>query len=279
MTEENPLVLTDDIADFRALCWALYATPVQLYTYQGERIRTLDLLQVVCLLEIAHKYHFTAYEHWARDILIRHTDPRNLHPQFRFSYPPSLLSRMLRLSEKCHSAKLRDNVEATWLLRFDSPGLALTTAEDLQLRQFQGKCYYKLVRNLGSIRLEGSSTAFVPYEMELSPEQRARLFQGAWSIQRFLRGLREDCRLPKKDAACDQARHDIACKRASQDFFGRGGDEEFLRSADPLEVIHNFLEQHARSQHQGTCVLKHLVTAYHDFGDSLADHFLGSCGP
>ncbi|KAJ3512971.1 hypothetical protein NLJ89_g3213 [Agrocybe chaxingu] len=156
MTEENPLVLTDDIADFRALCWALYATPVQLYTYQGEQIRTLDLLQVVCLLEIAHKYHFTAYEHWARDILIRHTDP-----------------------QKCHSSKLRDNIEATWLLRFDSPGLALTTAEGLQLHQFQGKCYYKLVGNLGTIRLKGSSTTYVPYETELSSEQRAWLFQGA----------------------------------------------------------------------------------------------------
>lgn len=67
LSDNSPIILSGDTAsDFRALLWALYALPAEVFAMPSS---TTQLVRLISIARIAHKYAFRTTEAWALTVL------------------------------------------------------------------------------------------------------------------------------------------------------------------------------------------------------------------
>ncbi|CAA7262837.1 unnamed protein product [Cyclocybe aegerita] len=280
VSEENPLVLTDDIADFRALCWALYALPTEFQEYQYKTMRIVDLSRIVSLLAIANKYQFASYEKWSLEILIKHKDAP-LDPHATEGLPSALLERLLRLSVICEAPALQENVQDMWIevLRArnsedGSARIALDVGEQLNLRQFQGRVYYQLSAEMERQRRASGLSVYHPPEQNLSPEQQMCLFRGSWSVGQYVNGVMKDLINPAfprfDDIDCDEKEHRKTCRPQWQPIMAKALRK--LTSLDPLEALGTMV---SATDSLPFCLYSFFASREEELRSELENHFLG----
>ncbi|KAJ7740238.1 hypothetical protein DFH07DRAFT_839322 [Mycena maculata] len=178
----DPIALSDDIADFRALCWAVYALPMEI---ELQNKSGADLVRLTAVAKMSHKYTLVSFEAWALTLIRTHcqlTSGDHLD-----GCPQEMLCRIFEAAEKGGQQDLCDLVEETWLRRLKSGEFplrhALDFGEEHNRRAFLGKAYYQqaLVMKLLAAPI-GTSGASDFSQSNLTHEQMYRLLSGHCSL-------------------------------------------------------------------------------------------------
>ncbi|KIM40981.1 hypothetical protein M413DRAFT_11238 [Hebeloma cylindrosporum] len=197
-TEDDPLVLPDSVDEFRALCWALYALPLEI----GRQIQVNAFIPkfncILNLFSISHKYQFGSLEIWAKGLLLQHCKPDtgSKHPALHSPRVPNTdLELMLRVATRHNLETLLEAAENALMCRVcgvakgvSPPPVArsLALAEELGMRRFQGKLYYYLLIKQEHVSVQvQSSTAFSMKAPMLKKRQMTALLHGFWSLSRY----------------------------------------------------------------------------------------------
>ncbi|KAF9483564.1 hypothetical protein BDN70DRAFT_873634 [Pholiota conissans] len=283
--DENPLVLYDDVDDFRALCWIIYALPtVYMEQYQAH---TANIQNLISLNLIAQKYHFEAHEKFTRELLCKHCHTFVDSPgKFRRDNylricPESRLNFLLRIfsmtdptTSKASSLTLA--LSNVWHLRLEKQGepvsLALEVGESLGLRDFVAKLYYLQLSRMDWMPLE-NSIAFAHPATGLSQRQEVILFRGSFSLIFWWSRMR--LKIAQKKFECPSFH---GCQKAweqSWDFWI--SPELEFDNFNPIDVMETIEEAVSDSHYAGItlCAINAIQEMQSDLIDSLADHFLG----
>ncbi|KIM40987.1 hypothetical protein M413DRAFT_28087 [Hebeloma cylindrosporum] len=190
-TEADPLILPDKLHEFRALCWMLYASPLELEEQHNPAL--FKFSTVFHLLSICHKYHFETYEKWAGRLLIKHCAHDKGKDTYLDNQPFSELENMLRISVRINLYQFTDAIERSVLRKLqERPSLsvanALNLAEELGLRRFQGRLYYHEFTRQPVLRIK-SSTAYAFPPGDLTPAQTMALLRGSFSLSEYWMNL------------------------------------------------------------------------------------------
>ncbi|KAF7314827.1 hypothetical protein MKEN_00957100 [Mycena kentingensis (nom. inval.)] len=142
--------LDDALDDFRDLCWALYADPVEVYQLtvdlEAKKVE-VDVKRFLHILDLSCKYVLPRLESWSLQLLRRKDD---LIASLLDACTEDEMERMFGLAMRCSTSAsgLLDLVETKWLARVTggtfSYGRALTTGELHGRRGFQTALYLKV---------------------------------------------------------------------------------------------------------------------------------------
>ncbi|KAF9483577.1 hypothetical protein BDN70DRAFT_918313 [Pholiota conissans] len=289
-SDNDPLVLFDDVDDFRALCWIIYALPT--VYMQQSKLETADMKNLVSLYLIAQKYHFDAHESFARDLLRQHCSAiqagSSPNPNYLFSCPESRLEDMLRIAAFTEETSVADAesflfvLQKVWIIRLkdtnESAAFALGVGEELGLRDFMAGLYYLELTRMKSELVEGS-TAYVHPVSDLTPHQKLILYQGYWSLRQYW--IRRWDLLQKKSLNCsDKTEH--ACRFIWQASWERFKADEFSSDTfDPLQLLANIASNineygaewsETKKPH---CAIRAIEKMQVSLKKNLAEHFLG----
>lgn len=192
-SDEAPIACQDTVEDFQALCWAIYASPPEVYAQKN--VDTIDIPKLVSVVGISHKYELSTLRDWALDII----------DDFSTTYPEKLIlrcrkwdrvGRILTLAKMSKREDLAQRIQDDWLRRITANESnafmnALRTAEACEeLRMFHGRVYYTYLKatnimstkNTGAIGI-GDVGAYKDEAMaKLTDQRRSRLCQGYWSL-------------------------------------------------------------------------------------------------
>jgi len=192
-SDSNPVVLVDDVEEFRALCWVLYALPIET---QSIDIKREDIPKVLNVASIAHKYHFISLETWAVNAIAFHCEGGNFYSK---TCPSDILERTVQIATLCDRLAICRAVEQVWLDRLypktrdnsSPPGIfgaretvpepesltvgnALDVGEKYSLHTFVGDVYYQQLKEMHASG--GASTSIsVKFDPSLSVMQQHRL--------------------------------------------------------------------------------------------------------
>ncbi|KAJ7069360.1 hypothetical protein C8F01DRAFT_1112414 [Mycena amicta] len=176
--------LDDKAEDFRALCWIIYATPLEIF-HLASRPDEVGVRKYLSVLEMAHKYMLSDLETWAWSVA-RVQPP--MVPNYLDICSLDELEHMFSLSIRCQGSvpEFPALVETAWLTRLRRGELssrqALTIGEFHGRRAFQGDVYMHLRGIL--INSEGpllTSPALGLMHLGLTKAQEHRLLLG-WAI-------------------------------------------------------------------------------------------------
>ncbi|KAF8651937.1 hypothetical protein AX16_004581 [Volvariella volvacea WC 439] len=186
-SNQNPIILQDDAEEFRALCWALYALPPEVGSQYD--IRKANIPRLISLAQISRKYQLEGIERWCLDLLTTHINPQT-PLELLDNCTAEALSKLLELSILTDLKGLEESIKGKWLNRIREGQLdishALTVAERLNLREFQGLLYYaQLVAISGP--LLPPTAGFLDIQSKITPlslssDQKIKLCMGAWSL-------------------------------------------------------------------------------------------------
>ncbi|KAF7299853.1 hypothetical protein HMN09_00992300 [Mycena chlorophos] len=138
--------LDDSAEDFRALCWAMYSSPTEMYAVWTTPT-TVDVKTYLRIVNIAHKYLLTEYETWAWLMARKSGDAVSSHLD---KCSEDELEHMLALAHRCEysAPELLDLVETAWIRRIQSGQVscehALVAAETHNHRYLQAATYLHL---------------------------------------------------------------------------------------------------------------------------------------
>ncbi|KAF5378948.1 hypothetical protein D9757_008736 [Collybiopsis confluens] len=223
LSDASPIVLSGDSpADFRALLWALYALPAEIFAMpssQGQFIRLISIAR------IAHKYAFRTTESWALSVLTmcvcQAPDPSSVKANdaevdgTSIVLSTSILIQLTEVAVLCAHDELHEAVEPLWadlLFAGQSADIisAMTIADRYrtQLRPLLGLAYYlmmlkgkeewnKCAAGAGeedlslapSSLLSPSSDKMGPNKLRLTRDQRIRLLSGYYNLSRACEAL------------------------------------------------------------------------------------------
>ncbi|KAF7299872.1 hypothetical protein HMN09_00994300 [Mycena chlorophos] len=182
----EPIQLHDSVESFRALCWAMYSPPTQMFHAWNEP-ESVDLQKYLLIIDIANKYGLADHEIWGWMMARRIANGDAVSKHLK-ACPEDELEGMMRLGWRCASSapELIELVESAWLARIRlgvdkgrvSYRRALTVGEDCGRRRFQGDVYGELRRQLihGSTVMQLGAAAFDHFDLE--PYQLDRLLRG-----------------------------------------------------------------------------------------------------
>ncbi|KAF9483565.1 hypothetical protein BDN70DRAFT_873637 [Pholiota conissans] len=292
-SDEDPLILHDDVDDFRALCWIMYALPT--VHMQQYRIATANVKNLIGLYLISQKYHFEAHETFARELLRRHcTSLQNKQntASFLFSCPESRLESLLRIATLTDPTSMSINslssaLQKIWIVRLEkakqSACFALTVGEELGLRNFTAELYYFELSKMETQRL--ASGAYSHPTNDLTPSQKLVLYQGYWSLRHWWSDVLESA--PRKTFFCPP-NHD--CSLSWTRGWDRAiSDEKTSKFFHPMQSLKSIEERihmgyyaqidvsltEARSE----CAIRVLTKMTTELKDALANHFHGPLLP
>ncbi|KAK7460552.1 hypothetical protein VKT23_009272 [Stygiomarasmius scandens] len=175
-SDENPIILHGDTPDeFRSLCWSLYALPAEVFQMPSTQA---DVIRLIRLARIAHKYTFRSTESWALHVLTvcQTSDPSD---SISITSTP-ILTQLTEVAVLCNHEELHEAVEPIWAdLLFsgqtDDIVAAMTVADKLNLRPLLGLAYYLMM-------LKGKDEwNSAP---KLTRDQKIRLLSGYYNISR-----------------------------------------------------------------------------------------------
>ncbi|KAL1745013.1 hypothetical protein HDZ31DRAFT_37367 [Schizophyllum fasciatum] len=291
-SEEEPIELHGDTRDqFRALCWALYALPTEIYL---QSTTDMNLARMLDVAEMSNKYHFKAFEKWSIDMVAKFClRNRKTHEDYLTSCPPESIARILRLAVLCHRQTFQGQIERIWIARLDSSDSASFThaievADSFGLRDFQGHAYYHQLLAMSTDAAPDAGGLSTPFtHSSLNGVQLMRLLSGHWSLTMFWARFAEGGVKIPAASGCDTARHHPnVCVKSWQARWAEAVRSEAvlaLRPCDALgkcralqailgseSVLHGWANVHCRHN-----ALQELQDVVAQLQETLADHFLG----
>ncbi|KAF8182323.1 hypothetical protein BJ912DRAFT_1124225, partial [Pholiota molesta] len=290
ITDEDPVVLHDEVADFRALCWSIYALPTE-YMDQADESK-VDIEQLVSLYLIAQKYQFKSHEKFARGLLRTHCSNISGKPaeiqEYFISCSQERLEALMKITSLTNEAtdlSLGSIIQAVWLFRFiqkpeESMSYAVGVAETLGLRSFMGKLYYQLLTTAHSERYEGS-VAYEDPVNDLTPPQKSAFFLGHWSLQQYWSDL---MKAPRKKFSCPSSQPSHDCNRVWKDLWPKFKLKMIGDSLDPVFDLKSYRQMvlsasivciETVSVKNISCAESYINEMIMELENSLADHFLG----
>ncbi|KDR83123.1 hypothetical protein GALMADRAFT_58249, partial [Galerina marginata CBS 339.88] len=275
LSDDDPLVLQDKADDFRALCWALNASPNTIL--EQRNLSSVNIRQLISVLYMANKYQFLEYEEWICDVVTTFCSHQDASGAFRYRQRCSILEykRLLTIATIRENSKLKSHVCAAWLERLKmnatlSSKEALDFSESVNLRHFQGQVYYNQMLRMRPELLDNSTAASFP-ETDLSPAQSIRLYRGFCSLSLYWTGLRRN---PVN--VCNEF-----CGIIWRGMWGTR--DESLPVLDPLGDLDIMIQSTPRREYSTPRNRCSCITQAQDIHNrleiSLADHFLGRLGP
>ncbi|KAJ7835493.1 hypothetical protein B0H13DRAFT_2108129 [Mycena leptocephala] len=234
-----PLVLIADADEFRALLWALYASPQERAAQPREHD---DLDRLLLIAAISRQYRCATLETWAKAALLRTVTSNDAF--IASCSPPS----------HHHAVALR-------IRAGDAPSVpAILVADTHELPRLRGVAYYAHIQSMLAAQQEGRGFATDP---KLSNAQVMRLLSGHWSLVSLWERLR---RTPPKFAIACASKKINAMSSAS--VLALLGVMRELLAADP-ELAKNIPAQCKLA------ALDAVKTQVKVLEDGLADHFFG----
>ncbi|KAG7088147.1 hypothetical protein E1B28_012169 [Marasmius oreades] len=252
-SDENPIVLSGDKpSEFRNFLWALYSLPPVLRTVYSS---SADLNLLIDIARISNKYSFKSLETWALDAVQEYVNRKpspllvglSNSPVIPYSGtetslasdPPHVipgiesttqLTSLIQLAQFCGHERLLSTMIS--LLRqlmgksLQYAYLAMTLADDLDLRALRGAAYMEIMQKSTVVR-RGGSTQAVPNEGELdddgrlviSAAQQLRLLTGYWHLTRTWERLRVSPPHFVHASSCGATWHQHGCTQSWVEFW------------------------------------------------------------
>ncbi|KAF9069780.1 hypothetical protein BDP27DRAFT_1221970 [Rhodocollybia butyracea] len=209
LSDDTPILLSGDTAsDFRALLWALYALPAEVFAMPSSRAH---LVRLISIAKIAHKYGFRTTERWALSVLTMcvcqnpdatpASDDGTSANINNIVTSTSILTQLTEVAVLCAHEDLHEAVEPLWadvLFAGQSEDIvsAMTVADryPTQLRPLLGLAYYLMMLrgkeewNKCSGPEEDPSGKVQP-RPRLTRDQRIRLMSGYYNLSRACEAL------------------------------------------------------------------------------------------
>ncbi|KAF9483624.1 hypothetical protein BDN70DRAFT_891683 [Pholiota conissans] len=288
-TDENPLIVYDDVDDFRALCWIIPTV----YTDQ-QSLSKANIKNLVSLFIIAQKYHFESHESFSRNLLRKHCASLESKPTSKFNYfrkvPESRLQTLLRiavLTEKSYELDKEDSLtsllQSIWIKRLEDKNdlirSALTVGEDLGLRKFVAELYYLELTRTKPLSLDDHSLAYAHPVVDLGVTQKLALFQGSWSLRCYWSKMVSSFRakpfacVKNKDHQCGDVWDD-----SWAEYISRASNPEPFDPLEGLSKINDIIVDAGERDKEGRaydCAMQAIDTMKTGLKDSFAEHFLG----
>ncbi|KAJ7902668.1 hypothetical protein B0H14DRAFT_1142428 [Mycena olivaceomarginata] len=219
-TDEDPILLVGDtVAQFRALCWALYALPDEIVKESTAKDSIEKLTEVAT---ISHKYQLAAFQSWSMGSIRQHcqsmrsseSDGR-FHPYLNICLP-RLLPLFLRLSVLYGEDALLSRVVTAWVSRLgttspSSPcylpvsafSTALQSGEENHLREFLGRLYYVRLQVAHSTSSHSVPLIEPPFQ-ELEPRHLQRILRGSYLLSTTWQNIISSIPELSRDSKCYQ---------------------------------------------------------------------------
>ncbi|XP_006462855.1 hypothetical protein AGABI2DRAFT_179459 [Agaricus bisporus var. bisporus H97] len=163
-TDEDAIVLDDDVTAFQHLCWVLYANLHELSQITDASLLgepPLSRTQKLCsIASIAHKYKMTGIQDWAikaiSDICMKTENLKGPPKGFTARHSLEVLKYFTIAADVSQNVEMLTRAKNTWLSRIEDGELiaqeALNLAEERRWREFQGRIYLAVLRRLASRR-------------------------------------------------------------------------------------------------------------------------------
>ncbi|KAF7768624.1 hypothetical protein Agabi119p4_7867 [Agaricus bisporus var. burnettii] len=200
-SDDSPIVCQDSVEDFKALCWALYARPIE--TNAKER---LDIAQLLRVIVISNKYGLDSLRDWSLNVVEEKAWPES--SQFVDSSGGwKTIERVFIVSFESQRSELIKKFEQFWLNEIAKPdermsrrletfNAALDATENYPgTRLFQGQAYYEYLRACDVFNMTGNTDQLsdlgeyvdhFPLTSEgLNDQRSARLSKGLFSLMRL----------------------------------------------------------------------------------------------
>ncbi|KAF7314524.1 hypothetical protein MKEN_00925500 [Mycena kentingensis (nom. inval.)] len=191
---ERAIVLITSAAKFRALCWAIYASPEQLTPAGPDHQFVERMLQ---LANISQQMNCHRFSRISSAFLLRTIGS----PSFGASCSSPLFAQLIDTAIQTSDDELLDTTVAVWSARIrtnDAPCVPAIIAADMhELSSLRGLAYYMHVQTMladAGMNARGA-TAFQTDLSRLNNAQVTRLLSGHWSLVSLCEQLR---RVPTK---------------------------------------------------------------------------------
>ncbi|KAJ7740242.1 hypothetical protein DFH07DRAFT_69558 [Mycena maculata] len=268
----DPISISDTRAEFRALCWVLYALPNEIHL---QTTREADVQRLVHVAKMSHKYNLPLFETWALKMILLQCEPPLDHLA---TCTQDVLGQMMALATLCDHPVLLCLVESAWISRLSTGELrcsdALVAGEKHATRKFQGDVYYQLNKQIHSQLSALSPTSARGFsDFGLTDKQLLCLLSGHILLSNFWCRLREDG-LPYS-TRCNVLKymHDTACVPTYANI------QWPLNTADVLMGLRSARQAVAAQPAPTpfgipTCIVGHLDILIHKFTSEVANYFL-----
>ncbi|KAJ7435603.1 hypothetical protein B0H11DRAFT_2113304 [Mycena galericulata] len=205
LSDELPIFLGGDkAADFRALFKYIYAPA---HETQVTMIPDEQLLDVVAVAHLAHKYEMSSWQKWSGMVI---TDFLTGRPE-SLSLPDFVA--LYELFQKLSDDKMRSQTSQLWLKRIERKPLpildALNAAEAHNDRAFLALLYERQLEHMPIAASNGG--AFQPPKLDttgIAPIHLQRIFAGYWSLTLAWDSYRQESPCLPDLPACDREDHD-----------------------------------------------------------------------
>ncbi|KAF8182328.1 hypothetical protein BJ912DRAFT_978611 [Pholiota molesta] len=270
-TDEDPLILYDEVDDFRALCWIytrLYPLPRDSspeVCLQQNEIATADMQKLVSLYLIAHKYHFDCIDRAQLWPVIR--------PHYFETCSQHQLQSLLRIVSQEKDASTKDSfselLQILWICRLhkshESNSFAFEVAEERGLRTLALNLYLDLIKKMetDSERIEGS-TAYIQKTDDLAPHRKLALYQGYWSLRRYW-----------SEAKVTAFEKEFACSSSLGNWHDSWSTKIAVEHQLPIFLEAEIRKSVNESKVNASCAVQAIADMVDELKTTLADHFLG----
>ncbi|KAJ7740202.1 hypothetical protein DFH07DRAFT_892016 [Mycena maculata] len=280
--QPDVLVLIVDANEFRALLWALYASPEERAAQPREHE---DFDRLLLISAIAHQFRCPALTAWSNAALLRTV----LHDAaFIASCSSALFKRTLDTATRTRHDALRDAAVAQWaarLVRGDAPCVpAILAADAHELAGLRGVAYYYHIQGMLAQQTHTTERGATQFHTDprLSNAQVMRLLSGYWSLVSLWERLR---RTPPK-FACATGGCNGGCATAWSERWRAAAAAErvnALSSASVLSLLAAMRDQLGADHEPARSMPPQCRLAALDavkkqasnLEDGLADHFFG----
>ncbi|KAJ6499559.1 hypothetical protein C8R47DRAFT_1009381, partial [Mycena vitilis] len=278
---DAPLIIIAETDEFRALLWALYASPQERAAQPREHD---DLDRLLLVAAITKQYRCAALETWAESALLRTVTSNE---PFIASCSSALFKRIVDCASRTRNQRLLDTTITQWAARIargDAPCVpAILAADAHELPRLRGVAYYHHVQAMIAAQrtsVTGRGATQFQTDPKLSNAQVMRLLSGHWSLVSLWERLRRAP--PAFECGCGGKR----CARVFGERWGVAGASKkvnALSSAAVLALLGAMRELLAADQEMKNfmpprCRLAALEVVKNQvkvFEDGLADHFFG----
>ncbi|KAJ7643635.1 hypothetical protein FB45DRAFT_783214 [Roridomyces roridus] len=278
------LVLIVDVDEFRALLWALYASPTERAAQPRQHDDFDRLLRIV---PIARQYRCEALESWAKQVIMQTVSHNDA---FIASCSSATFKSIIDVAIRTRHDALLDTTIAQWATRLrsdDAPCVpAILTADAHELPRLRGIAYYYHVQRMTAQQTSITDRGATQFSTDprLSNAQVIRLLSGHWSLVNLWERLRRQAPKFSCAAGCSTGKGECARMWAARWAVAAGSERvNALSSASVLALMASMRDQVTldveltKSLPVG-CRLAALdaVKAQADkVEEGLADHFFG----
>ncbi|KAJ6555201.1 hypothetical protein DFH09DRAFT_987668 [Mycena vulgaris] len=281
---DAPLLLIADAAEFRALLWALYASPQERAAQPREHE---DVDRLLLVTAISRQYRCGALESWSKAAILRtvsHDDA------FIASCSSAMFKRIIDVAIRTRQDDLLDTTITQWAARIrrgDAPCVpAILEADTHELPRLRGVAYYFHIQAMIAQQTTVTDRGATQFQTDpkLSNAQVMRLLSGYWSLVSLWERLRRNP--PKFECAegCTKGKGRCAAVWGERWSLVAAGEKvNALSSASVLALLTTMRDQlvtdpEATKNMHPHCRLAALEAVRkhaRNLEDGLADHFFG----